>query len=49
MATKSQIEMVLREFKKIHPPHPVGRNGFIRFMEQAENCPDPLLRFVDTL
>ncbi len=24
MATKSQIEMVLREFKKIHPPHPVG-------------------------
>ena len=24
MATKSQIEMVLRELKKIHPPHPVG-------------------------
>lgn len=24
MATKVQIEMVLREFKKIHPPHPVG-------------------------
>lgn len=24
MATKSQIEMVLREFKKIHPPHPVS-------------------------
>jgi len=31
VATKAQIEMVLEEFKKVHPPHP---SGFLRRIDE---------------
>lgn len=33
MATKAQIEMVLGEFKKVHPPHP---SGFLRRIDERQ-------------
>lgn len=33
MATRAQIEMVLEEFKKVHPPHP---SGFLQRIDERQ-------------